>query len=182
MYIIRKEDIMKRVIINEEQLDITKMDETVIRVKALMVNEKKELLVVHNNYTYQFPGGHWKEYESLEETLKREIKEETGITITIDRGPFMVIEEYYSNYLDIGKSRCNKIYYYIVHSNEGHKVEEMSLSKLKQKTDFHLFYIPIKDMEIFLKESIENQSIEKVIGKEMLAVMQEYREKHMGGI
>ena len=58
----------------------------------------------------------------------------------------------------------------------------MSLSKLEQKTDFHLFYIPIKDMEIFLKESIENQSIEKVIGKEMLAVMQEYREKHMGGI
>ena len=74
MYIIRKEDIMKRVIINDEQLDITKMAETVIRVKALMVNEKKELLVVHNNYTYQFPGGHWKEYESLEETLKKRNK------------------------------------------------------------------------------------------------------------
>lgn len=172
---------MKRVIINEENLDITKIDDTVIRVKALLINEKQELLVVHNNHTYQFPGGHWREHESLEKTLQREIKEETGITATIDRGPFMVIEEYYDDYLKIGRSRCNKMYYYIVHSNAGPKIEEMNLSDLERKTDFHLFYIPIKDMEQFLKESIENNSIEKVIGEEMLAVMQEYREKMMGG-
>ena len=58
---------MKRVIINEDNLDIKDIDDTVIRVKALMVNEKQELLVVHNNYTYQFPGGHWRDHESLEE-------------------------------------------------------------------------------------------------------------------
>lgn len=170
---------MKRVIINEDNLDIMNMDSTVIRVKALMVNEKDELLVVHNNYTYQFPGGHWRQNESLEESLKREIKEETGIDSTIETGPFMVIEEYYKNYLDTGKSRCNKMYYYIVHSNDGPKVEEMSLSELERETDFNLFYIPIKDMEQFLKESIDNKSIEEIIGKEMLSVMKEYKEKHI---
>lgn len=169
---------MKRIIINEENIDINKIDETVIRVKALMINEKEELLVVHNNYTYQFPGGHWREEESLEESLSREIKEETGISINIEPGPFMVIEEYYSNYLGTGNTRCNKMYYYIVHSNEGPKVEEMSLSELEQKTDFNLFYIPIKDMEVFLQESIKNNSIEEVIGKEMLTVMKEYQEKY----
>lgn len=170
---------MKRVIINEDNLDIKDIDDTVIRVKALMVNEKQELLVVHNNYTYQFPGGHWRDHESLEESLKREIKEETGIDSTIETGPFVVIEEYYSNYLDTGKTRCNKMYYYIVRSNEGPKVEEMSLSDLERSTDFNLFYIPIKDMEQFLRESMLNHSIETVIGKEMLVVMQEYKEKHM---
>lgn len=179
MYIIRRKgDNMKRIIINEENIDINKMDETVIRVKALMINEKEELLVVHNNYTYQFPGGHWREEESLEESLSREIKEETGISINIEPGPFMVIEEYYNNYLETGNTRCNKMYYYIVHSNEGPKVEEMSLSELEQKTDFNLFYIPIKDMEVFLQESIKNNSIEEVIGKEMLTVMKEYQEKY----
>lgn len=170
---------MKRVIINDNNLDIMNMDSTVIRVKALMVNEKNELLIVHNNYTYQFPGGHWRANESLEESLKREIKEETGIDSTIEAGPFMVIEEYYPNYLGIGRSRCNKMYYYIVHSNEGPKVEEMSLSELEKETDFNLFYIPIKDMEQFLKESIANKTIEEIIGKEMLSVMEEYKEKYI---
>lgn len=168
---------MKRVIINDNNLDIMNMDSTVIRVKALMINEKDELLIVHNNYTYQFPGGHWRANESLEESLKREIKEETGIDSTIETGPFMVIEEYYPNYLGIGKSRCNKMYYYIVHSNADPKVEEMSLSELEKETDFNLFYIPIKDMEQFLKESIANKTIEEIIGKEMLSVMEEYQEK-----
>lgn len=172
---------MKRVIINEDNLDIKKVEDSVIRVKALMVNDKNELLVVHNNYTYQFPGGHWRDNESLEESLKREIKEETGIDSTIENGPFMVIEEYYDNYLDTGKTRCNKMYYYIVKCNAGPKVEEMNLSELERTTDFNLFYIPIKDMEQFLRESMVNKSIENVIGKEMLAVMQEYKEKFMGG-
>ena len=133
-------------------------------------------------YRGQFnPGGHWRENESLEESLKREIKEETGINCDIETGPFMVIEEYYNNYLNLGNTRCNKIYYYIVHSNDGPKIEEMSLSELEQKTDFHLFYIPIKDMKQFLQESIENASIEKEIGEEMLAVMEEYQEKYKGG-
>lgn len=181
MYIIRKEENMKRRIINDDKIDITEVKDTVIRVKGLMVNENQELLVIHNNYTYQFPGGHWRENESLEESLKREIKEETGINCDIENGPFMVIEEYYNNYLNLGNTRCNKIYYYIVHSNDGPKIEEMSLSELEQKTDFHLFYIPIKDMKQFLQESIENASIEKEIGEEMLAVMEEYQEKYKGG-
>ena len=75
---------MKRVIINDNNLDIMNMDSTVIRVKALMVNEKNELLIVHNNYTYQFPGGHWRANESLEESLKREIKEETGCDVELN--------------------------------------------------------------------------------------------------
>lgn len=170
---------MKRVIINEENLDIMNIENTVIRVKALIVNEKDELLIVHNNYTYQFPGGHWRDHESLEESLKREIKEETGIDSTLENGPFMVIEEYYDNYLDTGKTRCNKMYYYIVHCNDGPKVEEMSLSELERETDFNLFYIPIKDMEQFLKESMANNTIEEIIGTEMLSVMQEYKEKHV---
>lgn len=169
---------MKRVIINENNLDTTKINDTVIRVKALIVNEKKDLLVIHNNYTYQFPGGHWRSEETLEETLRREIKEETGITTTVESGPFMLIEEYYDNYLNTGRTRCNKIYYYIVHSNEGPKIEEMSLSELEKKTDFNLFYIPVKDMEIFLKQCLKNNQIETVIAKEMLAVMKEYQEKH----
>lgn len=165
---------MKRIIINNDNLDILNIDETVIRVKALMVNSKSELLIVHNNHTYQFPGGHWKEVESLEETLTREIKEETGITTKITTGPFMVIEEYYDNYLSTGKTRCNKMYYYIVKTDDNPNIAEMSLSGIERETDFKLFYVSVKDMEQFIKESMEKRQIENIIGEEMLSVMEEY--------
>ena len=171
---------MKRIIVNSQNLDTKVVDDTVIRVKALMVNKKEELLVVHNNDTYQFPGGHWKLTESLEETLEREIKEETGIKTSVNTGPFIVIEEYYDNYLNTGKSRCNKVYYYVVPTDDKPKIEEMSLSDLERKTAFNLFYIPIKDMEQFLKESMENKTIEKVIAHEMLEVMKEYTRVFIG--
>ena len=34
-------------------------------------------------------------------------------------------------------------------------------------------------MEQFLKESMANNTIEEIIGTEMLSVMQEYKEKHV---
>ena len=71
------------------------------------------------------------------------------------------------------------MYYYIVHNNDNPKVEEMSLSELEKQTDFNLFYIPIKDMEQFLEESIANNTIEKIIGMEMLTVMKEYKENYI---
>ncbi len=165
---------MKRIVINNDNLDILNIDETVIRVKALMTNNKGELLIVHNNHTYQFPGGHWKKTESLEETLRREIKEETGITVKIETGPFMVIEEYYDNYLSTGKTRCNKMYYYIVPTNDRPDIKEMSLSGIERETDFKLFYVSVNDMEQFIKESMESHQIENIIGEEMLSVMDEY--------
>ena len=36
----------------------------------------------------------------------------------------------------------------------------------------------IEILELFLKESINNNSIEKIIGEEMLTVMKEYQEKY----
>ena len=166
---------MRRLVLNEDNIKIDEVEETVIRVKGLLKNDKEELLIEHNNHTFQFPGGHWKLEEPLETTLIREIKEETGITVEIETGPFMVIEEYYDNYLLTGKKRCNKIYYYALNSNELPKVEEMNLSDLEKKTDFHLFYVPINDMEIFLEEQMKSKTIDDIIGFEMIEVMKEYK-------
>ena len=86
----------------------------------------------------------------------------------------MVIEEYYDNYLSTGKTRCNKMYYYIVKTDDNPNIKEMSLSGIERETDFKLFYVSVKDMEQFIKESMEKRQIENIIGEEMLSVMEEY--------
>lgn len=58
--------------------------DTKLRLGALIMCERK-ILVIHrrkpNQEYYVYPGGHLKQNESVEEGLKREIKEETGINI-----------------------------------------------------------------------------------------------------
>ena len=44
-----------------------------------MINSKDEILMGYCHNTYQFPGGHLDENETLEECLIREVKEEMGI-------------------------------------------------------------------------------------------------------
>lgn len=172
---------MKKIVLNKDNINIDKVEETVIRVKGLLLNEQNELLLVHNNHTYQFPGGHWNNKESLEQTLLREIKEEAGITVEINTGPFMVIEEYYDNYLLTGKTRCNKIYYYAISSNEKPNIKKMSLSELEKQTDFHLFYVKIENMEVFLEESIKNKQLNDIIGYEMIEAIKEYKYRFIVG-
>lgn len=167
---------MKIITVKEDNVDIEKIDEEVIRVKGLVLNTNNDLIIIHNNGTYQFPGGHRENNEDLEVTLEREIEEETGISVTIENGPFMLITEYANNYLGTNKTRCNKIYYYSIYTNEAPSIDKLSLTELESQTDFKLFYVNLNDMEKFLIESIDNKTIHEVIGKEMLEVIKVYKE------
>ncbi|MBD3280519.1 NUDIX domain-containing protein [Candidatus Dojkabacteria bacterium] len=55
------------------------------RVAGIIVNSKREVLLLEVNKTdrfFCFPGGHQRECESVEDCLKREMLEETGIDIS----------------------------------------------------------------------------------------------------
>ncbi len=165
---------MKRVFINDDNLDISDLDYEVIRVKGIIVNNKNEVLIAHNNNTYQFPGGHQEKSEDMEEALMREIKEETGIDIKDVTGPFMQITTYAKNYFNSGKNVCNKIYYYRILSDDVPNLAETNYDELERKTEFDLFYVKLCYFERFLRESIDNGKIDSSIGKEMLLVLEEY--------
>ena len=67
------------------------MGEIGVYTKALIMYESKVLIIKRSNYTsfgegeWDIPGGGLKFGESLHDCLNREIKEETGLTVRIDK-------------------------------------------------------------------------------------------------
>lgn len=170
---------MKRIIINDNDLKLEDIDYEVIRVKGMVINSKNELVMVENNNTYQLPGGHNVTGEALEDTLAREIKEELGIKVDIDQGPFMMITTYDNNYMDMGSKVCNKIYYYIVRTDLEPDLNNLSLDALEKETEFNIFKVNVGELNSFLNNAIEDGKIDACIGREMLLVSDEF--KNIGG-
>ena len=71
---------MKETIYNYDYLTNEDITEVVIRTKALIINGDN-ILIGNENGLFQFPGGHLEENESFNDCLKREVLEETGISI-----------------------------------------------------------------------------------------------------
>lgn len=173
---------MKRVFINDNNLNAKDIDYDVIRVKGLVINSSDELIIVENNNTYQLPGGHNRKDESLEDTLSREIKEELGIKLEIKNGPFMMIVTYDSNYFDTGSKVCSRIYYYLVKTDIEPDINNLSLDAMEKETDFNILKIPIDTLDSFLNNALKDDRINSCIGREMLLVSQEFNNVYGGKI
>ncbi len=165
---------MKKIFINDDNLEIEDLDYEVIRVKGLVVNSRNEVLIAFNNNTYQFPGGHVELEEDKEMALIREIKEETGIGIKSVSGPFMEIVTYAKKYFGSDKNVCNRIFYYRVLSDDTPNLEETNYDELEKQSEFGLFYVHMDDLEHFLHNCLENGTIDESIGREMLLALEEY--------
>lgn len=164
---------MRRILLNDDNLQEEDLDFEVIRVKGLIINSTGDILIAHNNGTYQFPGGHKEDDENLDDCLEREIREETGISVT-SNGPFMQITTYDSNYFNQNKKVCNKIYYYVLRTDDKPNYAETHYDELECQTDFNLFYISIRELRNFLKRAMEEKNLDEKIGREMLLVLDEY--------
>ena len=165
---------MKEIIINDHHLSDDDIDKKVIRVKGLILNSKGKILLAYNNNTYQFPGGHKDDNESMNECILREIKEETGIGLTIEEEPFLCIETYDADYFGTGKKVLNSIYYYRFFTDETPNFQETQYDELELATDFKLFYISFNRLETFLKEKLGDGDMDPNIAREMILVVNEY--------
>ena len=165
---------MKEIFINDYNLQKEDLDFSVTRVKAFIVNSKEEILLAENNNTYQFPGGHLDDNETLENCLQREIKEETGINIKIESEPFLKITTYCKDYFDTGKNVESNIYYYKIFTDDLPNFSETHYDDLEIQTDFNLCYIRLKDLADFLETTQKTGTTNKNIAREMLYALEEY--------
>ena len=172
---------MKEVIYNYDNLKENEIDEIVIRCKGLIINNKNEIMLGYCHNTYQFPGGHLEENETLLDCLKREIKEETGIELEDDEINKNIIEKntrYTKNYHNTNKNRKNEIYYYIIKTNKLPNINNNHLDKNEIEGNYIIKMINLYDVENTLIDSISLNDINKIIVEEMLDVIKEYKTRN----
>lgn len=168
---------MKEILYNKDNLTKEDITETVVRVKMLLVNSKNEVLLGFCNKTYQFPGGHQEEGETLIDCVKREVLEETGIQLILSEAePFFIIRHYNKNYHGTVENRCSEIYYFEIKTDEQYDLSKADYTESEKEGNFELRYVDLDKVEEVLNESISWNEKNAVIVPEMLAVFKEYKE------
>lgn len=102
---------------------------------ALIVNDKEELLIATRAHepakgTFDLPGGFVDMYETGEEAVAREVKEETNLEVTNVRYLFSIVNIY--NYSDFDVHTLDLVYLCDVQSTDNLKAED-DVSKLEFK-------------------------------------------------
>jgi len=166
---------MREMIHNEDNLNDSQITETVIRMKVLLIN-KDSLYLGYERNVYQFPGGHLEPNETYEDCIKREVMEETGITIKdedIGR-PFFKVTFLSKDWPEVGKNRKAEIYYYAIKTNQEPDLTKVNLTEHEKKGNFEVRKIKLNKVINEIKDNIKNSETNKVIAPDMMEALNEY--------
>ncbi len=166
---------MIEIINNKSNITDVDVTETVIRVKALIINSVGSILLGHSHCEYQFPGGHVESHEDLLLALKRELKEETGLWY--DESNFKMIGKLVSYYKDlpsIGKNRKIIIYYYEVRDDRIPNLSETNYTLEELDGKYTLRYVPMAIVKEVIKDNMVLCGDPSGIAGEMLEFLDKY--------
>lgn len=167
----------KEKIYNIDNLSIKDIDEKTTRARAIIINSKNEVLMCYSNglQHYEFPGGHLEENETLEEGLKREILEETGISFDEKKADlFYVIKYYCKNYHDSGKNRLVEIYYYVVYCDDIYDDSKKNLDTNEIIQNYECRYINVNDLRNTLVENKKTTKENNTALDDMILICDEF--------
>lgn len=167
---------MKKVFYNDDNLKKEEIDETVTRVKGLIINDKDEIILVYSNKSYQFPGGHLEKGEEILDCLYREVREETGIVFDTEETKLIKKATYYTkNYRNTNKNRENIIYYYLIRSNKKINLNNIDLDEWEKTDEFKVNFISLNKVKDLLMGDLKNADINRLIYKEILDILEELK-------
>lgn len=139
------------------------------RVAGILFHKNKVLIhrLISDNF-YAFPGGRVEMFESTENTIIREMNEELGINVRVNR--LLWICEHFFTHND---SKYHEIcFYYLIECNDNNFLNKGDLFYITEgKNDFEFKWIDIKDIQneitypTFIKDKIQNLpiTIERII-------------------
>ena len=169
---------MKKIIFNDQKISDDEIDEVVTRVKNFIINDDNEIVCAKSNGGIQLLGGHVEKGEKYIDTIKREIREETGYIVNenLIGQPFLEIRHYTSNYNNSGKNRMSNILYYLIKTNLEPDKDNANLTESEKKHKFNVQFIKFDKFEecMHLQEKNENE-LHRTIAKEILIAFEELK-------
>lgn len=167
---------MKTIIYNKENVIDEEVTRRVIRVKALLINSKNELLLGYSHDTYQFIGGHIEEGEDMIEGLKREVEEESGIVLKDEKiNPFFLRKKYLRNYPNESDVSCYEYYYYTINTDRLPNLGNVNYTEAEKVGKFELRYIPLDQLEEEFEENKKVSERTAIVQEENLEAIKIYK-------
>lgn len=166
---------MKKIIYNNDNINLSDITSISVRIKVLLINNGK-LLIGNEDGCFMFIGGHNEDNEKLIDTLKREVKEETGIELDNDviNDPFLKIIYLNKDYPNKGENRESDIYYYAVETIKLPNLENVNYTESEINKHFELINIDLNKAIDIIKENIPNHKDNEMISKDMIIALEEY--------
>lgn len=169
---------MKKVFYNEDNLKKEDINNSVKRAKMLIINSNNEVLLGYGHNTYQIIGGHLEDNESYDECIVREVEEETGIKLPLEkREPFLQIIYYCKDY---PKEKLNSEYiinYYSIITDLKPNIDKIDLTENEKEGLFEFRYIPLNKVLEELNNNLEICKNKNTV-KDTLEALKIYLEKN----
>lgn len=147
---------MKKVFYNEDNLRKEDINNSIKRAKILIINSNNEILLGYGHNTYQIIGGHVEDNESYDECIVREVKEETGIELSLEkREPFLQIVYYCRDYPNEGLNSEYIINYYSINSDLKPDIDKINLTENEKEGLFEFRYVSLDNVLDELNDNLE---------------------------
>lgn len=168
---------MKEIIHNDDNLREEEVTETVIRAKALIVNKNtNNILIANEDSLFEFPGGHLDEGETIDECLKREVMEETGIEVEDSEVKGLIMRVIFLNrdWPSKGKNRKNEINYYLIETTKEPDMSKIKLTESEKNHHFKLESFPLYESIDIIRNNMPNNERNEILSPDMILTIEEY--------
>lgn len=170
---------MKQIDFNETKLTDTEIDKVVRKVRAIVINNKtNQMLVVHYAGLYMLPGGSIDNGETEVEALRRELLEEAGIEVEAQQTvPYLLINSYDRNYFDRKSGNINRLTqttFFVVSTEQDIDETKKKLTESEKEKNHTIKYMNLSVARYLIETNPTNNPKRKQFDREILTAFNEY--------
>jgi 8-oxo-dGTP pyrophosphatase MutT (NUDIX family) len=160
-------------LINPEQLDASEINTYLHKVRAIMFDQNGRILVTDMRGSYNLPGGRVEENESIEDTLIREVKEETGVEVALEDAELIGNYHFYHRDFPGGANRDNEIDLYAITKPVVYNSESASITEYEKDQDFRILLLSREELAYLMNQPSDN-NYKKFTNLELQVLIDEY--------
>ena len=167
-----------QLVINEDNLKISDVDDYSTKVRAILVDEDNKILIANYHSMILLPGGKVDEGETLSTAITRELSEELGQDYDEkELESFVTLNYYQKNYPKIDgilKNRLVKTHYFVGKYKEIKK-DLQKLTEREKRGNFRLELVSLEELENLILNNQNNNPRNIYFQKELLTILEMYK-------
>ena len=172
---------MNKIVNNENNLNIKDIDVIKDKVRALIIDDNENIILINYADVFMLPGGKIEKEENIDDALKREIKEELGLDINLKyEKPLVRIDNYLKNYpVRDSSEKINKLtrtIYYVINGDYNVDFSKINLSNSEKNGKFEIIKVNLKDLKSIILNYKSTNTRYEIFKNELLQVIDNYYE------